>query len=42
SLSAIVPAAPVRGLVQLPVHCAASGGNLNILAWLVDDRCCPL
>lgn len=27
---------------QLPVHCAAAGGNLNILAWLVDDRCCPL
>ncbi|CBN78436.1 conserved unknown protein [Ectocarpus siliculosus] len=27
---------------ELPVHCAASGGNLNILAWLVDDRCCPL
>eukprot|EP00752_Nemacystus_decipiens_P003484 g3217.t1 len=27
---------------ELPVHCAAAGGNLNILAWLVDDRCCPL
>lgn len=41
---------PDRGLLvphipfvwQLPVHCAAAGGNLNILAWLVEDRCCPL
>ncbi|CAM9545581.1 unnamed protein product [Ascophyllum nodosum] len=27
---------------ELPVHCAAAGGNVNILAWLVEDRCCPL
>ncbi|CAM9982050.1 unnamed protein product, partial [Laminaria digitata] len=27
---------------ELPVHCAAAGGNLSILAWLVEDRCCPL
>ncbi|CAN0512268.1 unnamed protein product, partial [Discosporangium mesarthrocarpum] len=27
---------------QLPVHCAAIGGNLNLLVWLLEDRCCPL
>lgn len=24
------------------IKCAALGGNLNILKWLVDDNCCPI
>lgn len=27
---------------QFPVHCAAAGGNLTLLTWLVEDRCCPV
>ncbi|CAM9528346.1 unnamed protein product [Scytosiphon promiscuus] len=29
-------------LCQLPVHCAAAGGNVSLLAWLIEDRCCPI
>jgi FYVE zinc finger/Zinc finger, C3HC4 type (RING finger) len=25
-----------------PVHCAAEGGNINILRWLINDRFCPV
>jgi len=25
-----------------PVHCAAEGGNLNILRWLIDEHFCPI
>lgn len=25
-----------------PVHCAALGGNLDLLKWLVEDNCCPI
>ncbi|CAM9641941.1 unnamed protein product [Chrysoparadoxa australica] len=27
---------------ELPLHCAAKGGNLSILTWLLEDRRCPL
>lgn len=27
---------------ELPVHCAAEGGNLNLLGWLLEDCHCPL
>eukprot|EP00752_Nemacystus_decipiens_P018771 g16830.t1 len=27
---------------ELPVHCAAAGGNVSLLAWLMEDRCCPI
>ncbi|CAM9511280.1 unnamed protein product [Ectocarpus sp. 8 AP-2014] len=26
---------------ELPVHCAAAGGNVSLMMWLVEDRCCP-
>jgi FYVE zinc finger/Zinc finger, C3HC4 type (RING finger) len=25
-----------------PVHCAAEGGNMTILRWLIDERFCPV
>jgi hypothetical protein len=28
--------------VMLPIHCAAYGGNLRLLTWLVDIHYCPL
>lgn len=28
--------------IMLPIHCAASGGNLKLLSWLVDVHHCPL
>jgi hypothetical protein len=27
---------------QYPVHCAAEGGSLELLQWLVEDLGCPL
>ncbi|CAN0223781.1 unnamed protein product [Scytosiphon promiscuus] len=27
---------------ELPVHCAASGGNMGLLSWLVDEMGCQL
>ncbi len=27
---------------ERPVHCAAHGGNLRLLMWLVEDRHCPI
>lgn len=27
---------------ELPVHCAAAGGNVRLLSWLLEDRCCPV
>jgi hypothetical protein len=29
-------------LSGLPVHCAAEGGSLPLLVWLLEDRHCPL
>ncbi|CAN0396331.1 unnamed protein product, partial [Laminaria digitata] len=28
--------------LKYPVHCAASGGNVELLTWLMEDRCCPV
>jgi len=28
--------------VMLPIHCAAMGGSLKVLSWLVDVHYCPL
>lgn len=28
--------------LMYPVHCAADGGNLNLLRWLIDDHFCPI
>ena len=28
--------------VMLPIHCAAEGGSLNLLQWLVDIHYCPI
>ena len=25
-----------------PIHCAAEGGNIQILRWLIDDHFCPI
>ena len=36
------PFANVKGELFYPVHCAALGGNLDLLKWLVDDLCCPV
>ncbi|CAN0349486.1 unnamed protein product [Scytosiphon promiscuus] len=27
---------------ELPVYCAASGGNMGLLSWLVDEMGCQL
>lgn len=27
---------------SFPIHCAVMGGNLALLKWLIDDRCCPI
>ncbi|CBJ32496.1 conserved unknown protein [Ectocarpus siliculosus] len=27
---------------ELPVHCAAAGGNVSLMMWLLEDRCCPI
>ncbi|CAN0458622.1 unnamed protein product, partial [Ectocarpus sp. 8 AP-2014] len=27
---------------QLPVHCAAAGGNVGLLSWLVEELGCPI
>lgn len=32
----------VKGEVFYPVHAASLGGSLELLRWLVDDRCCPI
>jgi len=37
-----VPYMNVKGETLYPVHCAAMGGNLEVLKWLVDLRCCPI
>ncbi len=31
-----------RNDIMLPIHCAAYGGNLRILKWLVDLHYCPI
>lgn len=36
------PFANVKGELFYPVHCAALGGNLQLLRWLVDAHCCPI
>ena len=39
------PFPPLKGKkdeILYPVHCAAEGGNLDLLRWLVDDHYCPL
>ena len=28
--------------MMYPVHCAAEGGNMGILRWLIDERFCPI
>lgn len=28
--------------LKFPVHCAAAGGSVSALAWLMEDRCCPI
>jgi len=32
----------VESVREYPVHCAAEGGNLELLRWLVDELRCPL
>lgn len=27
---------------ELPVHCAAEGGNLDLLRWLMEEKYCPI
>ena len=27
--------------IMFPIHCAAEGGNLDVLRWLLDDHNCP-
>jgi hypothetical protein len=29
-------------IVRFPIHCAASGGNVKLLSWLVDVHHCPI
>jgi hypothetical protein len=36
------PFGNVKGELFYPVHCAALGGNIRLLKWLVDDNCCPI
>lgn len=36
------PFANVKGELFYPVHCAALGGSLLLLKWLVDENCCPI
>ena len=36
------PFANVKGELFYPVHCAALGGSLRLLKWLVDENCCPI
>ncbi|CAJ1960951.1 unnamed protein product [Cylindrotheca closterium] len=36
------PAALKKGEVMHPIHCAAQGGNINILRWLLEDHYCPI
>lgn len=35
-------AVPNKVEIMYPIHCAAEGGNLNILRWLIDDHFCPI
>ncbi|KAM3577540.1 hypothetical protein VYU27_000703 [Nannochloropsis oceanica] len=32
----------VESVREYPVHCAAEGGNLEVLRWLIDELGCPL
>lgn len=42
NINLTTPFANIKGEVFYPVHCAALGGNLSLLKWLLDDNCCPL
>eukprot|EP00904_Undaria_pinnatifida_P005271 jgi/Undpi1/1874/HiC_scaffold_12.g05261.m1 len=33
---------PYSTFIEYPVHCAAAGGSVEILSWLMEDRCCPV
>mmetsp|Transcript_40811 Transcript_40811/g.98419 ORF Transcript_40811/g.98419 Transcript_40811/m.98419 type:complete len:661 (-) Transcript_40811:247-2229(-) len=36
------PAASKKVEIMHPIHCAAQGGNINILRWLLEDHFCPI
>lgn len=42
NINIVTPFANVKGELFYPVHCAALGGNLELLKWLVDENCCPI
>lgn len=36
------PATSKKVEIMHPIHCAAQGGNLDILRWLLEDHFCPI
>ena len=36
------PLANKKDESMYPIHCAAEGGNIQILRWLIDDHFCPI